>query len=336
MSDPLQIAYLARARSALELAAGSTGPTVEQKAAAFREVAFAVLKAGQDGNPVALLSSSHNPVTQQFTKSASAFVLADLGDAAAAALSEAFVASVAESSLLDAIAKYARVIPPNFSHALLASGFSADVVREGDPRVVRRFNLGAVEVEPTKSVAIVVLSKELANAAGTAGLRAFEAELTSSIARACNAAVLGQLIDSSTIDIAGSGDPLADLRAGLAAAGPSSGFVVAVPAGAAADLATRAENRGAGVRGGTFAPGIELVAVDDLSAMTIIPASRLVVRDFGLTVRSAGHADVTMADSSSAPSASVSLFQTGCIGLLAERSFVLGGDAQVVVVSSAS
>jgi hypothetical protein len=109
--------------------------------------------------------------------------------------------------------------------------------------------------------------------------------------------------------------------------------VVAAPTADAIDLATRTENKGGmGVRGGTFVPGVEVVAVDDQEGMTIIPASRLAVYDQGLEVRSAEHASIDMRDTPTADAVTTSLWQSNLIGLLIERNWHLAGDAHVVVV----
>jgi hypothetical protein len=330
--DPLQQATLARAKGAIEMLSASVGDTARASAKAFTELAFATLT--HESHQIA---ATH---PNEIVRRAAAHVISEgwsTGDAAA--LAAAFVASIAELSLLDQIAKYARVLPIGQRRALIASGTATatGVVAEGAPKVVRRLALSFGDVEPTKVASIVVLTNELAMAAGGAGQRLFEQELAASISAAANKAVLDLLTDSNTIEVAGTGDPLADLRAGLRAAGPSAGYVVAAPAGDVADLATSVANRGGmGVRGGTFVPGVEIVAMDDLSGMHIITASRLAMFDAGLEIRSAGHADVNMADSPSAPSAVVSLWQTGSVGLIAERGFHLAGDATLVVVGGES
>jgi hypothetical protein len=266
---------------------------------------------------------------------ASTIVPGDLWhDADAQALAAAFVASIAEQSLVDAIAKFARPIPANVGHhVLLATGWSAGGVDEGAPKVVRQQGLTDGDTLPLKAAAIVVLSSELAQAASDAGRTLFERELRAAVIRGGNSAVIDFLVDSGTTSIAGSGDALAKVRAGLAAAGPSDGYVVAASAGVVADLATRVENRGGmGIRGGTFVPGLEVIAHDDLTGIVVIPASRLAIADYGLRVAPSGHASVDMRDSPTAPAQLTSLFQTNSVALLGERLFRIGGDTTGVVV----
>src|SRR5690606_29311535 len=117
---------------------------------------------------------------------------------------------------------------------------------------------------------------------------------------------------------------LADLRMALSLVAPSYGYVVAMPSADVAVLATTIEaGPGFTVRGGTFRPGIEIVAVDHDDDTTVIPASRVALTDFGLQVRSARHANVEMRDSEEDPSEIVSLWQKNYMGLLVERTWKL-------------
>lgn len=336
--DPLAAAYLSRARTAIDSALGDAAATVApgaetaERAKAFVDIAFQMLRHRHTSQAVDVLRGSNDRLVAKAAAHALGDDIWQNGDAAALAAS--YIASIAELSLLDQIARYARVLPADAGRVLVASGSSADVASEGDPKVVKRIGLGLAEIEPTKAAAIVVLSNELANAAGGAGRRLFEAELVASITRATNAAVLNRMTDSTTLQVSTTGDPLADLRAGLQMAGPSNGYVVAAPAGVVADLSTRVECKGGmAIRGGTFVPGVDVVAIDDLGSMRVIPASRLALFDRGLEVRSSGDANLNMADSPTAPSQATSLWQTNSFALLAERNFhIVVGDVQVVEV----
>jgi len=331
--DPLQQASLARAKAALDVLSSSAGAADRARAHAFIELGFTTLVTPPHELPGAL--SQH---ANELVRKAAAHATDDgwsTGDAEALAAS--YVASIAELSLLDQIKRYAAVLPVGQRRALVASGSTASTVTEGELKVVRRLEQNFSDVEPAKAAAIIVLTHELVNAVGGAGMRLFERELAASISAATNRAVLDMLVDSNTIEVDATGDPLGDLRAGLQAAGPSMGYVVAAPAGDVADLATRVENRGGmGVRGGTFTPGIEVVAVDDLAGIHVIPASRLALFDAGLELRSARHASVNMADSPTGPSTVVSLWQSGSLGILAERAFHLAGGAEIAVVGGTS
>ncbi|PZS68262.1 MULTISPECIES: hypothetical protein [Stenotrophomonas maltophilia group] len=328
--DHMQFAALSRARTALDVMVA--GESDASKVKAFTDIAFAMMVHNK-ANIGNALRNHASPLVQK----AAAHALSDdvWTNDDAAALAAAYIGSIAEGSLLEQIVRYGNRLPLNLPHVMVASGFSADVIAEGDPKVVKHMNLGLSNVSTRKAAAIIVLTNELIRAAG--GRTLFETELRKAVTRAINASVLDQLTDSDTISIPGSGDALADLRAGLYMAGPSAGYVVAMPAADVLDLSLRQENRGGmGVRGGTFVPGVEIVAMDEITDIHVIPASQVSVLDGGLQVRGAEHATVTMADSPTSPSELVSLWQTNSTGLLAERNFFMSHAAPIVIVQGGS
>jgi len=330
MNDPIHAARLSLARDSIDALIGNHA----EKAAAFTDLAWALLHAKQPGSSMKALRDCGNPLVQK----AAAHALADeVWDNGGADLAASYLASIAEFSILDALKRYARVLPVNSRHVMIAADAVGDLVAEGHPKPVKNLSLSIGDVEPTKAVGLVVLTEELATAAGPEGRRLFEAELAAAVTRASNASVLAALADSDTITVPGTGDPLVDLRAGLHAAGPSNGYVVGMPSGLVADLATRVENRGGmGVRGGTFVGGVEIVAVDDAAAITVIPASRIALWDGGLRVSSAEHATVDLRDAPESPANMVSLWQTNCLGLMLERSWHLAQADSVAVVELGS
>lgn len=334
--DALERAAVSRAHAALTaITSGANQADQRAKALAFKELAWTMLRASP-GRVADALQASSNPMVAK--AAAHAFGDAEWGDLDdAAGMAASYLGSIAEISILDAVKRYAQVVPIQAKRVLIASDAVGDVVAEGDPKPVRRLSLAFGDVEPTKAVAIVVLTQELAAATGDEGRRLFERELANAIARASNESILDALASSETVAVTATGDPLTDLRAGIRAAGPSHGYVVAAPTGTVADLATRVEATGGmTVRGGTFRPGIELVAVDDLTTMRVIPASRLAIWDGGLETRSAGHATVDMRDTPQSPAQMVSLWQTGSLGLLLERNWHLAQTAEIVEVASES
>lgn len=335
--DALQLAAVSRAHCALT-AALAVDPVIDRgqvqaaRAKAFVDLGYAFLRA-RDADEG--LRNAQNHKSEAVRKAAAnTIVPGDVWNAAdAQALAAAFVASIAEQSLIDSIAKYARPIPTNVGDVLVASGWAAGGIDEAAPKVVRQQGLSGDATPSLKAAAIIVQTAELARATGDAGRALFERELRAAVVRGGNDAVLGYLVTSGTTSITGTGDALAKLRAGMAAAGPSDGFVVAASAGVVADLATRTENRGGmGIRGGTFVPGVDVVAHDDLDNIIVIPASRLAIADYGLRLAPSGEASVDMADSPTSPSQLVSLFQANCRALLGERMFRIGGDTSGVVV----
>jgi len=309
------------------------GPADERaQAKAFVELAFTMLCTKRNNDPWAAMGRSSNPLLQKAATAAHT-----LGDNVwsatdAAALARAFVGSVAEDSLLDAIAPAAIALPQNLARMVFASGWSATLVDEGHAKAVRRMPAALLTAEIQKAAAIVVMSRDLAAAIG--GQALFERELRKSVVRATNAAVLSALQTTSTHAVATTGDPLNDLRAGLNASEPSDSYVIACSTKVGNNLATRIENRGgATVRGGQFVPGVHLVTVDELTGLTIIPASRVGLEDGGLRVSASDQASVEMSDSPSSPSSSVSLFQTDAASILCERQFRIVCDANLVTVS---
>jgi len=334
--EPIQKAAIARASAALRIATDNSGTA--ELARAFVEGAKTML-AADDGQAFPALRLHAN---EAIRKSATpTFVLGDQawGGGDAHALAAGFIASIGQEDGLTALAKYARVFPGLIQYSLFASGFTANAVGEGAPKAVVHPGLSGDDADAKKAASIIVCSTELARASGDEAMRLFEAELRSGIVRGSNAALLSELSTAATTNVDATGDALADLRAGLAKAQPSNGYVAFGPHAFTADLATRSENTGgAGVRGGTFCAGVELVAVDDATAVTIVPASGIAMRDVGLTVRRAQHAMVQMDSAPDNPTTAttkmLSLWQNGLVALLAERGFRLAlGNTEIVKVS---
>ena len=324
--NPLDYAYLQRARSALDLAIGEQGDSTRARATAFKAFAFELLKAKTLEEARPRLAQHANPLV---AKAAAATTLdAEWAGASIADLADSYLAEIGPGNLLNAIGKFASGVPRNL-RTLVASGFTADMVAEGAPVAVRKIDLTVVpDDRARKAAAMVVLSKELATMSGDAGLRLFENELALAVNGATNAAVLSELIDTDTEILMSVGDPVADLQTALGRAATSTGYVVAANPGIAAALALSTANKGGmGIGGGTLVDGIEVVAVTGEAYMTIIPAGRVTMADYGLEIRSAGHATVEMADSPTNNSATptgasmVSLWQTNSLAILAVRMF---------------
>ncbi|WP_439518495.1 hypothetical protein [Hydrogenophaga sp.] len=329
--DSLELAYVKRAEASIAMLASGI-PNTEKKAGAFVTIARRLLSAGR--NEIALSALKAHATDDLVTKAiGNALDVDDLWRGPEAqALARAYLASIAEFSIFDQIKRYARTLPPNMRFAMLATGAVGNVVTEGGPKPVIDLSLNLGDVDFLKACAIVVMSRELSLATGAEGQALFERELREAITRAMNRSVLLALLDTSTTTVAAGADPLASLRAGLRAAGPSYGFVVAVSEGDAAWLATHESNRSAGVRGGEFAPGIHLVAVDGQAGMVVIPASRIALFDGGVRMASTGEATVDLRASPEAPAQLTSLFQTNAVAMLIERQWHLAADSTGVVI----
>jgi len=332
--DSMQHAQLIRASSALNAALSSTAPhVIKAKSKAFVDAAAVLMRARRDDQALSMLQASQNTdVARAFAES-----FDDLwAGPEAQDLAASYLASIAEGSLLDAIARYAVRLNLSQRNGIIASGLVANMVTEGAPRVVQNLDLSKLLTgNPTMAAAMVVMTEDLARFSGDPGRSLFESELRKAVTRAMNSAVLATLTTTSATVVIGTGDPLADLRAGLRSAPASEGYVVAAGTAHANDLATRAENRGGmGVRGGTFVPGVEIVAVDSITGLLIIPASHCALLDAGLRLKASGDASVNMADSPTSPSQLVSLFQTNSLGLMAQREFLLASTEDAVIVTA--
>jgi hypothetical protein len=249
----------------------------------------------------------------------------------AQALAESYLGAIADGSLLDSILRFARPIPRQLDHLLIASGATASIVAEGGLKPATSINLDSTSLSaPIKAAGMVVMSEELGRLPGKAAIQLFEIELRTAVLKAINASVLSAL--TMTPEPA-TGSALGDLKAGIAAAEQSEGYVVAAAPWVVRELAFASESR-MGIAGGDFMGGLVVVPVDGLASMIVIPASRLAVEDWGLVLRNARHATIELAPLPTADAASVltSLWQENLIGLMVERSYRMIAPANAVEV----
>lgn len=269
-----------------------------------------------------------------FTKAAVSAMTVDalwLG-AAGSDLSTAYLASLTQDSVLDAMARFAVPLPAGVSRLLVATGAVASEAAQGAPKAVTRIAFTAPDEEPIKVAAILVMTNELARTVGPKASRLFREELQNAVVAAFNESVLMHLV---TTKIGSTGTALGDLKAGLAVAPASTGYVVAAGRAQVRELALESDGR-MGVGGGDFLPGIAIVPVDAEGSagetMTIIPASRFAFLDFGLVVRTSTEADIQMSDSPTLPGQMTSLFQSDSSALLVERQYRLIQKANAIEV----
>lgn len=252
--DDLEFAYAARAQSALGLLTGQdnrAGPTAK-KAQAFVEIARTMITHRQKETALNVMRNSNNELVK---KSVAETIDADgvFAGELAQLLAASYIQSIAQYSLLDMLMKYGRTIPAALRQVLIASDSTGNSVAEGGPKPIINLGLSLGDVTPIKSTAMVVLSDELARFTGPEGEALFERELRQAVLRAVNQGVLDAFSDSGSSTIAAGSDALASLRAGLAAAGGSEGYIVAMGQADATFLTTHEANRGMGPRGGEFA-----------------------------------------------------------------------------------
>ncbi|MGY6517385.1 MAG: hypothetical protein ACXIUZ_01595 [Lysobacteraceae bacterium] len=247
-------------------------------------------------------------------------------------LAESYLGSVADEDVLTLLARYARTVPNWMRSALIAHGTNAGTTAEGLPKAVRELNLLPGELERVKTTGLLVMSQELFDRTDGAARGLFERELRNAVTSATNIAAAAQF---NTTPVAGGSNAREDLAAALAASAPSRGFVVLADWSMVRELAVDAEGR-MGVHGGDYIPGVHIVGFTADSAtprLIAMPADRVNLIDYGVTVRNARHASVEMSDTPTGAGELVSLWQTNCVGLVVERSFALVSNADAITVA---
>ena len=335
--DSFQQAQIYRGLGLIQ-SATSDLPTEHQQKAAFLQIARSMAlqqHAGEQRKAIEAFRDSDNPLLQKAAVSAMSYNAEPFQDSTVRGLMAGYIESIAQLSALDMLKQYARPIMAGSRHTMIGSGFVADATVEGAPKVVRRPSLTLGDVEPHKTVALIVATRELMMTGGDEALAMLDSEMSKSITRAINQAIYAHFDDSNAeVIYGGNEDALADMRLAIRSAGPSDGYVVIVPPGVCADLALRPEaGPNFSMNGGEYRPGLHIVEGSPVeNRMMVIPASRTAVFDGGLELRPSGEAAVEMSDDPQGAGEMVSLWQSGSVGLLAERQWHIGGDAQVAIV----
>lgn len=333
--DSLQQAMIFRAQGALNAAMSDMPNKRKQKTAAL-EIARSLMlqqKQGMVRQAFESLAGHPNDLLQKAAVSALSYHQEPFQDATVRGLMASYIEANAQLSGLDALKIYARPILAGSRHAMTGSGFVADATVEGAPKVVRRPSLTLGDIEPRKTIALIVATRELMQAGGDEALAMLDSEMSKALIAAINGALFDFFAGSSALSLPATGDALEDLRLATGSAGPSEGFVALVPPGVTADLALRTEALpGFTMNGGEFRPGLHVVTADNATGIMAVPASRTAIYDGGLELRPSGEASVEMSDSPTGSGEMVSLWQCGSVGLLAERQWHIGGDAVAVLV----
>ena len=269
------------------------------------------------------LSREFGGFVRQLRESAGDYSKAWL-DADGRRMSTAWLQEAEVTSLYDAARRYAVNVPRGFQRLHLAEGAAAGPVAEAAMKLATAVSFSNRGMEPSKAAGIVTMSNEMARAVDSEGVAAFMDALRNAVIRASNTLLL-QAMTKETV--AGSGDPVADLRAALAAAADSTGYVVAAPLGTVRELAMASDGR-MGINGGEFIPGVHVAPSAEVTTITVVPASRLVIADLGLAVMPSDAANVTIDD------VEINLFQTNRIALLAERLAYIDALAPAVEVEA--
>ena len=309
----------------------------------FLAIAREILKSGNGPNWEALARKfaavPHHGRAESFCKAAVAAVddaVWNTGDGQL--LSAAYLLELVPDNLIDEVARFAYPLPASNQPVVAAVGTIASEVSEGKAKPLTRITLEPTEEERAKLAAIVVLTKEVAHSPERDAESLIRRLLRDAVLKASNEALMSRL---PKVSAAAGANALASLSNGLAAAARSSGYVVAATPAIVRELALGSDGR-MGINGGELLPGVVIRPALEPSSggpdLVVIPASTLALRDYGLDIRSSGHATLEMQDTptmSSAPAVGaqmVSLFQTNSTGLLVERMFVLRADEPAVEV----
>lgn len=331
--DSLQHAQIIRAQGALNAAMGDM-PNKRKAADGFIEVAKEIMLQPRAGMTRTAFENLAGHANECVSKAVGAISYREeiFATAEVKAMVDAYLETLAETCILDALALFVPTLNVSTRNALLASG-TAGGATEGGMKVVTKPTLTRTDVEPSKAAAIVAMGKEFLMTGGDPAKKMVETEMSTALSKTVNQMLVDDLIDSNTVTLPPSGDAVADLKAALAAAGGAAAYVVAASSGVAAALALSVENKGGmGVRGGAFTSDVHVVATDEIDGMLLIPCASMAIFDSKLELRPSGEAAIEMSDDPQGDGTLVSLWQTGAVGLLVERSWHLAGKPTCVLV----
>lgn len=248
-------------------------------------------------------------------------------------LSRAFVDSIAQRSLWDAVARHALTVPPHVHNVYAATYAGGGSVEEGAAKSVGALALTLTEADTHKVAAIAVFTAELVDRFyDTAARRAIERELSRAVLDSGNAAFLAAIATTPESVPAGSG-VLAQIHAGLAAAQTSRGYVVAMPQAQVLALAGVLPDGRIGPQGGQLYPDVAIVAAPSATGVTVIPSGAFLLSDMGLRLDSSCEATLELSDEPTQDSTGVSMFQSNSVALLAERTWRMRQTADAVAVT---
>ena len=265
-----------------------------------------------------------------------AVVASTTGNAAALVhpVAQDFLSALASAGLFDGLVASSKQLPFNAAIAVTAAGASASVVGEGVPKPLQALSFSLPTLTPSKVVALVALSKELARSDTAVAI--ITAALRGAVASATDAAALAVLVAGAG-SVAASGTSaanfLTDLRAAVALIPTATGSRLVAGASPAqmkrlALLAT-ADGELAfpdlDVTGGTLA-GITFTTSDALTnSIVVADASQLATNAGAIEVRQSEQATLQMDSAPDNPTAATSimrsLFQSDQVAVLVERTF---------------
>lgn len=220
-----------------------------------------------------------------------------------AILSGQFLEEIAPRSILDSMLRWAKPIPLDVANLRIITGASASIVGEAQQKLSTVVTGMPANAPWAKAVAVTVVSDDLLKFGDASADKLFNRELERAILKATNAHVIQSFTKTT---VAAGATAQESLAIGLKAAPESDGYVVAAPPDLAIELASGADGR-MGVRGGEIMPGVQVIAVTGLTTMLVIPASRFMVSDGGLSARVSDQALVQVENAGSGAAATATV-----------------------------
>lgn len=314
-----------------------------ERARDFRIIARSLMQS--NGNAIAAANYQWNAGTNRARMLKTAVTSQVLGaaDSEAFALyrtaSAAWLDSLRQVSVFDTVLPFTRQVPMRTKIAVVTTGAVGSTPAESKPKPISKLVLDNEALEPQKSAAIIVLTKELAAFADPVAGQLFDAELQRAVAAATDSKFLADLYAAVTPTAsagATTANILTDLETLVAAVdtGATSRLFLALEADHAKKLATKQTATagqlafpGMTATGSGQIAGIRVLPTDQLPSggALLIDADGLAAATDAIVLDAATQASIEMVDTASDPATAstvyTSLFQTGQHALRAERWF---------------
>lgn len=265
-------------------------------------------------------------------------------------LSKNFLGSLSGMSAFDTLLPFMLLAPLQTRVAFVTAAATGAGVREGQAKPMTSLTLGNLPVEEQKSVAFIVVSKELLKISNFNATQLFLSELQKAVALVTDSTFIS-LLKADVTPIASSGVNVAAVRRDLHAAfgaiqgDASSQYFILMPSGTAKALSFSIGESGAeafpdlGPKGGSISK-TPVVVTDAISGeIVVVDAAQIAANAGFVETKSSEQADVQYQTTPDSPGTAVtvlkSLWQTGSISVMAERYFAAQRlrSAAVAVIS---
>ena len=238
-----------------------------------------------------------------------------------------------------------RVVPTGSRVIANTVAISGSAVAEKEPKPITALSLTSGDMEPMKAVAVVVVSDEIARAAGSAGMGFVSNGLRQGVAVATDRTFLSVLA-SAEAAIPSGGNTTADVSKDIAkmlegvTTGSASRLFLVMPSLIAKRLSTMVGSDGrpafdVSPQGGSLS-GIPAIVSDGLAdnEVVLVDAAQVVANPGTITLDATNQASLAMNSApTGAMAASVSLWQLNLRAIRAERWFSFFGlDRSVAVL----